>query len=612
MTPTPQATTTTQDTVAHLTPEHWARANRLLTRKAIAEFSHERLLTPKQQPDGRYAVHSDDGSVAYRFEARHLTLDHWLIDAATLTRERAGEPLPLDALDLVLEFRSSLNLSDEILPVYLEEIGSTLASAAYRLAHRTHSAPELAAADFQTIEAGMFEGHPCFVANNGRLGFDSAEYHAYAPETGAPVHLTWLAARRDRATFTACADLDYETLIAGELSAAERATLAERMAAQGLDLDDYYLLPTHPWQWQNKISVTFAAEVAQRHLVYLGTSQDSYRAQQSIRTFFNQDHPEKHYVKTALSVLNMGFVRGLSARYMRVTPAINDWLRELLDGDEVLARHGFGILREHAAIGYHHRHFEEAASKNSSYLKMLAALWRESPLPALAPGQRLATMASLLHAEPEGPSFVGALIRESGLPAERWLRRYVDAYLVPLVHCAYAHDLMFMPHGENVILVLENGVPVRILMKDLAEEIALLNEDAEVPRDVERVRFPTPREDIWPLTVFTDVFDCVFRFLNSILVNDGLLDEETFWRTVAEAVLDYQASAPELAEKFRRYDLFAAGFHRVCLNRLQLRNNQQMVNLENPDEDESHLVGQLDNPLADHRPDRSEVQSSRS
>ncbi|GAA3871075.1 IucA/IucC family protein [Streptomyces sedi] len=599
MTPT---TPTPDSTVAHLNPEYWERATRLLIRKAIAEFSHELLLAPKEQPDGSYALHSDDGSVVYRFEARRLTLDHWLVDPASITRERAGERLPLDALDLILEFRESLQLSDEILPVYLEEVSSTLASAAYRLTHRAHDPAALATTDFQTVEAGMFEGHPCFVANNGRLGFDSAEYHAYAPEAGAPLHLTWLAAHRDHATFTACADLDYDSLLAGELSEAERATLARRMTDLGLNLDDYYLLPTHPWQWRNKISVTFAAEVAQRRLVHLGGSEDRYRAQQSIRTFFNQDHPEKHYVKTSLSVLNMGFVRGLSARYMRVTPAINDWLLELVNGDEVLHRYGFGILREHAAIGYHPRHYEEAAPKRSSYLKMLAALWRESPLPALAPGQRLATMASLLHADPEGPSFVGGLIKESGLPAERWLRRYVDAYLVPLVHCAYAHDLVFMPHGENVILVLENGVPVRVLMKDLAEEIGVLNEDREVPEDVARVRFPTPEDDLWPLSVFTDVFDCVFRFLNAILVNDGLLDEDTFWRTVSEAVTDYQRSVPELAEKFARYDLFADTFHRVCLNRLQLKNNKQMVDIENPDEDQSHLVGQLDNPLADHRP----------
>jgi hypothetical protein len=32
--------------VAHLTPERWDLANRFLVRKALAEFSHERLLIP--------------------------------------------------------------------------------------------------------------------------------------------------------------------------------------------------------------------------------------------------------------------------------------------------------------------------------------------------------------------------------------------------------------------------------------------------------------------------------------------------------------------------------------------------------------------------------------
>ncbi len=51
--------------------------------------------------------------------------------------------------------------------------------------------------------------------------------------------------------------------------------------------------------------MTFASEVARRLLVCLGDGDDEYRAQQSIRTFFNITDPSKHYVKTALSVLNM-------------------------------------------------------------------------------------------------------------------------------------------------------------------------------------------------------------------------------------------------------------------------------------------------------------------
>ncbi|MEK8172278.1 IucA/IucC family protein [Streptomyces sp. M19] len=67
---------------------------------------------------------------------------------------------------------------------------------------------------------------------------------------------------------------------------------------------------------------------------------DEHLAQQSIRTFFNTTDPAKHYVKTALSVLNMGFMRGLSAAYMEATPAINDWLAGLIEDDPVLRRAG--------------------------------------------------------------------------------------------------------------------------------------------------------------------------------------------------------------------------------------------------------------------------------
>ena len=591
---------TPHEPLAHLTPELWERANRHLIRKALAEFSHERLLRPTPQADGHYLVRSDDGTVSYRFPARLLSLDHWLIDAEGITRQRTadGTPLPLDALDFVIELRATLGLSDEVLPVYLEEISSTLASAAYKLSRPALSAADLARAPFQTIEAAMTEGHPCFVANNGRIGFDAAEYHHYAPETGAEVRLLWLAARRELATFTCCADLDYDGLIEAELSPATLDAFRGRMRALGLDLDEHYLIPVHPWQWWNRLSVTFAGELARRRLVFLGPGEDAYRPQQSVRTFFNVSHPEKHYVKTALSVLNMGFLRGLSAAYMAATPAINDWVAGLVAQDPYLTRAGFGVLRERAAIGYHHRQFEAATAKGSPYLKMLAALWRESPVPTLAPGRRLATMAALLHRDRAGRSFAGALIAESGLAPADWLRRYLDAYLAPLLHCLYAYDLAFMPHGENVILVLHEGVPERVLLKDIAEEIVVMNDETPLPPGVERVRAHVP-EEMWALSVFTDVFDCFLRFLNAHLVEEGLLPEETFWATVAACVADYQRATPQFAEKFERFDLFAERFALSCLNRLQLRDNRQMVDLQDPT-GALQLVGTLRNPLAEH------------
>ncbi|WP_327594886.1 IucA/IucC family siderophore biosynthesis protein [Streptomyces chartreusis] len=587
---------TLSDAVAHLSPHRWARANRLLIRKALAEFAHERLITPESAGAGEYVVRSDDGLTRYTFTAVLRALDHWQVDADSITRHRDGAELPLAALDFFIELQKSLGLSDEVLPVYLEEISSTLSGTCYKLTKPEVTVAELAGSGFQAIETGMTEGHPCFVANNGRLGFGIHEYLSYAPETASPIRLVWLAAHRSRAAFTAGVGIDYETFVRDELGAQTVERFHGVLRERDLDPADYLFIPVHPWQWWNKLTVTFAAEVARGHLVCLGEGDDEYLAQQSIRTFFNTSSPEKHYVKTALSVINMGFMRGLSAAYMEATPAINDWLAQLIDNDPVLRATGLSIIRERAAVGYRHLEYEAATDRYSPYRKMLAALWRESPVSSLREGESLATMASLVHVDHEGASFAGALIEQSGLTPTQWLRRYLKAYFTPLLHSFYAYDLVYMPHGENVILVLRDGVVERAIYKDIAEEIAVMDPDAVLPPTVERLRVDVP-EDKKLLSIFTDVFDCFFRFLAANLATEGILQEDDFWRTVAEVTRDYQHSVPELADKFKQYDMFAPEFALSCLNRLQLRDNKQMVDLSDP-AGALQLVGTLKNPIA--------------
>ncbi|WP_370112606.1 IucA/IucC family siderophore biosynthesis protein [Streptacidiphilus sp. MAP12-33] len=577
-----------REPLAHLTPELWARANRQLVRKALAEFAHERLITPVPLPGsgGWFGVGSDDDTVGYRFRAEVLALDHWRIEAGSILRLRASDrvELPLDAAELVLELRRSLGISDEVLPLYLEEITGTLAATAFKLSLPAEGAAELAASDFQSIEAAMTEGHPCFVANSGRLGFDAVDHLRYAPEAGAPVRLLWVAVHPDHAVRSFGRGVDPEELGAPQLPAA---------------LAGYVAIPVHPWQWQHRLAVSYADEIARGRIVLLDHEQDEGRdsrlAQQSIRTFFNSAAPDRPYVKTALSVLNMGFTRGLSADYMEHTPAVNDWLADLVAADATLAGCGFAILREHAAVGYRHPRYP----KGSAQQKQLAALWRESPVPLLGEGERVATMAALLHTDRDGAPLAGALIASSGLAPEEWVRRYLTAYLTPVVHGLCAYGLTFMPHGENVILVLDaDGAPLRVLFKDIAEEIAVLDPATALPPQVARIRAEVPPE-LWGLSVHTDVFDCFLRFLSAELHAGGILHQDAFWAVVARVLRDYEAAHPELADRFAALDLFSERFALSCLNRLQLRNNRQMVDLTDP-AGALLFAGTLPNPLTGH------------
>ncbi|MDP9941649.1 IucA/IucC family protein [Ectopseudomonas alcaliphila] len=573
--------------VAHLTPELWRKVNRLLVRKAIAEYAHEQLFSPQllgvAEREGwqRYELAADTEGCVYRFEARTMALRHWHIEPASIERLLDGQPQALDALTFVIDFKRTLGIPADKLPVYLDEISSTLYGAAFKHGERALSSAELADADYQTIEAAMIEGHPGFVANNGRLGFNAFDYHAYAPETGSRFAIIWLAVHRDNAHFAAVPGLDHEQLLREELGEAQLQAYRQQLQEQGLNADDYLLMPTHPWQWFSKLSLMFAADIAQRKIVPLGRSSDEYVAQQSLRTYYNMSQPQRCYVKTSLSILNMGFMRGLSPYYMAGTPAINAYLDQLIDSDPVLREYGFSILREVASVGYRNRYYEAALETDSPYKKMLSALWRESPASRLKSGERLMTMAALLHVDPQGQALLPELIRRSGLAPRAWMRRYMDAFLRPLMHCFYAHHLVFMPHGENLILVLDGHVPVRAIMKDIAEESAILDKDAQMPPGLERLAVDVP-EDYKILGIFIDVFDGVFRHMSQILEENQCMSETEFWRGVAESVIDYQHAHPELAERFARYDFFAPSFLHSCLNRLQLKNNLQMVDLANP------------------------------
>ncbi|MEO9324983.1 IucA/IucC family protein [Nocardioides sp. C4-1] len=584
-------------TADHLTPESLAAVQRHLVTKAIGEYAHERLLVPEETEHG-WCLTTPDGRTRYTFAAVRLPLEHWAIEAASLARTVDGEPAALDVQQLVVEFAPLLGIPETLVPVYLEELAATIQSSAWKWSAHRVGVDDLVGADYQEVEAAMTEGHPSFVANNGRIGYGLDDYLACAPETGARVRLVWLAVRRSQSRLSLGRGLTEESLYAGELDAPVLDAFRDRLRDVGLDPDDYRLLPLHPWQWTNKVAITFAPDLARRDLVLLGEGPDDYQAQQSIRTFFNTSRPERHYVKTALSIQNMGFLRGLSPAYMGPTPAINDYVHDVVAGDPTLGGCGFSVLRECAAIGYTGDVFHALAESDgvrSPQQKLLAALWRESPVPRLGAGESLVTMASLLHRDRDGRSFAAALVAASGRDVRSWLASYLDAYVRPVVHCLLAHDLAFMPHGENLVLVLRDHVPVRAFMKDVGEEVAVMG-DQPLPPDVERIRVKVS-DSLKALALHTDVFDGVLRHLAAILHVDGLLAADDFWGLVAACLHRHAADHPHLADAAASYDLFRAEFDHSCLNRLQLRNTLQMVDLA--DQAESLMyAGTLANPVA--------------
>ncbi|MEM0577517.1 GNAT family N-acetyltransferase [Flavobacterium polysaccharolyticum] len=586
----------------HVQLETWKKANRLLVRKAICEFSHELLLQPKfEKKEGDwncYSLFTKDTLIQYSFRAKPNALNHLTIDSSSIKKEINGSIKELDAVLFMSEFKESLGISEAQFPLYIEEIISTLYGSAYKLEKNAPSAKDLATSDFQTIEQSMTEGHPGFVANNGRIGFNSMDYKAYTPEAGNPFQMLWLAGHIDRTIYAGTEALDYQTLIRHELDEATIATFNQVITNKGERSEDYFFIPVHPWQWYNKLANIFSPEIAQNKLICVGYGPDLYQAQQSIRTLFNLSNPKKFYTKTSLSILNMGFMRGLPVYYLGTAPEMAKWLENLLGTDGYLQSVNFGMLGEIASISYINPYFENYG-KHDPYNKMLASLWRESPVAFLNEGEQLMTMAALLHIDNEGHALLPEIIKASELSIDLWLKEYFRVYLSPLLHCFYEYDLVFMPHGENLILGFNNNIPVRSFMKDITEEAVILNPDVKIPENIKRIYAEVP-ENVKLLSIFIDVFDGFFRFLSSILVEHASYDENRFWELVANSIQEYQESQPHLTDKFERYDLFETQFELSCLNRLQINNNKTMIDLDDPVA-LLQFKGKLDNPIAPYK-----------
>ncbi|AEV99104.1 IucA/IucC family protein [Niastella koreensis] len=579
----------------------WQKVNNRLLAKSLAELMHEEVAQPvvvSEDKDGRthFRLATDHAHIEYTFTGYKRLLDYWQIEATGIQRSENGVPsIATDACLFFVELQNTFGIRPFTLAHYIEELLHTLYADAYLDKRGRYTAAQLAAADYQTAEHQM-DGHPWVIVNKSRLGFNYNEYSQYAPEADQPVQLSWIAVHKSRAGFCCLNHIDEQSFFEQELGKATVDSFKKIITDLNCDVAEYTFIPVHPWQWNNKLLVQYAMEIANKLLIPLGTGEDVYSPQQSIRTFYNTSWPEKHYVKTAISVLSTGNIRGLSPKQMAIAPRVTTWVMEMLQQDAYLQSLGLILLGEVATVSYHHPYYQAIADPPYQYKEFLGVLWRESAAKYLQPGERLITMASLLYVDDAGHSMIGELVKRSGLTTDEWLLAYLQAYLKPLLQIYYRHSLCVTPHGENIILVLKNDVPVRIIIKDFVDDIVLTEEAKEkLPKDLAEGMIASSNKDNIPLFILLGVFDAFFRYLSNVLhTYDGYTETE-FWQQVCEVILEYQEAHPALAHKFTKYNLFVPEFKRFYINSVRLLGNayEEKTSFAIP-----RKGGVLQNPLA--------------
>jgi siderophore synthetase component len=557
-----------------LKKDNWKKVNRKLIAKMLSEYMYEDMIQPELLgEEGKTITYSMQVSQDkhYRYQAQKRFFDSFDVKWDTIEVIEGAETKPADsAIELLVDLQEIIPMSSETVGHLIKELNATLIADAHLLEKDPTSSDKLIHVDYADLE-GYMTGHPWITYNKGRIGFGYDDYLNFAPEHQKEVRLSWIAVAKTIATFQSIEGLKYEDLLAEELSEKERSSFEEKINVQGENPSDYFFMPVHEWQWKNVLIQNFPEELAENTIIPLGEGNDSYLPQQSIRTFVNTTHKEKHHVKLPMSILNTLVYRGLPSERTLIAPQVTELIKRIADNDSFLKDECRVILPgENASMNVDHRYYTKVKQAPYQYLEMLGTIWRESIYTYLDKGEQAITLAALLYEDHEHKPYVQSLIEDSGLQAEAWMKTFFKVVMDPLLHYLYQYGTVFSPHGQNTIVVLKDSVPHRLAIKDFVDDVNISDQDFPelrgLSKEFKEVLRSEPPEGLTQF-IFTGLFICHLRYLSHILVNHELMDEETFWGLLAQAIQDYQDRFPELEERFALFDFFKPQLTKLCLNR---------------------------------------------
>lgn len=549
------------DTLVH-SDAYRDAAVRVVRQLLEALLFEERLPLARREGDTLTIAATDAHGepVAYHCRVlRSASFARLRIVSPVLRRAGGGEAPATDVACVVAELAGQLAAEPARLAQFAAELLAThVKDAQTRLARQGRL---LRGKDYDEVEAGLTGAHPYHPGYKSRLGFTLADNQRYAPECSTGVAPLLIAARRDVCRWAAgraVAGRDPRNLLAP----AERAAFEVRLTTLGLDPDDYLPLPMHPWQWETIAEAGCHAACARRELVPVGPLQDRYRPQQSIRTLANVDRPRAPSIKLAMNLVNTSTSRVLAPHTVRNAAPLSDWLDQLVADTAwpaPLARPV--ILKETAGVGY------VPGVPVAGQYGAFACIWRDSIHAHRRDDEQALPVTALPHVDADGRLLVADAVARHGVQA--WVRRLIERAWLPVLHLLWLHGTALESHAQNMVLLLVDGLPERVALKDFHDGVRYSRRWLSTPPPALDAP-PAEHASVNPNSfIETDDADELRDFTCDALLFVNLaeiawafarhlgFDEAAFWAIAADTIREHQARHPELAERFALFDCFA-------------------------------------------------------
>jgi siderophore synthetase component len=539
----------------------------LIYEEIVACDSGSRSMTDGRQPF-RLAGKTDGGeAVVYEAQGRRMaSFGRVHLDRTPVKRMLAGGRTANAQLGLFVTEMLAQVQQGERLAHFMEELEQTLLKDVQAQAFEPAGEPSSEQRSYDELEGNIKDGHPYHPCYKSRIGFTLSDNAAYGPEFKRQLKPVWIAVSRHSSKIAHSEDINYSDFIRKELGGGQYASFNSIVTGKGRKAEDYSFMPVHPWQWKNVIIPQFYLALKELDIIVLGEGNDLYRPQQSIRTLANFTSKDRAYLKLSLSITTTSTSRIMAGHTVLNGPLITDWLHNLIQDDDYAKQLNFVILREVLGVTYDYGQLPEHG-RHKAY-GTLGAVWRESLHPYLYSDEDGVPFNGLCHVDSTGVPLIDPWIQAYGV--EAWSEQVLRAAVSPIIHMLYAHGIGMESHGQNIILLHKQGVPLRVVLKDFHDGVRFsavhLTEPGKCP-----ILNPEPTShalvnpnsfiktdnpvDVRDFTYDAFFFICLSE-LAMFLEEHYQLEEHHFWKTTAKIIIEYQHRHPQHQERYRLFDLF--------------------------------------------------------
>lgn len=332
-----------------------------------------------------------------------------------------------------------------------------------------------------TFDSSLFfeqlsiEGHNLHPGTKTKIGMDPEDVFRYAPEFDGVADIRFVAIRKDFAEWSV---IDENEKNANAFLFKEYPELSivveQEFTEKGLSVNDYVLVPVHPWQLEQAIPDIYNQEIKEQIVVPICGITVPSGATSSFRTVVpitNREEPN-HAIKVAVNSQMTSTVRSISANTTNNAAVFTRLIHSIMKQEQDLAK-TFLPVCECAGFNFNEK---EGIKNDQLKSRNLSAVLRENVETFVALDEAAIVCSSLFAESPitEKLILVELIerymdeIKEPNLrkAAFQFVSEYVSIALPGFLTLMAKYGIGLEGHLQNSVMVFKEGRPVRMLFRD--------------------------------------------------------------------------------------------------------------------------------------------------